>query len=84
MSAKRYVSRPVEIDAVLWTGNLNDLPGPWRAAVELDPYGGLIVHTLEGPARARRGSYIVRGTAGEFYPVRADIFATKYQPVGGA
>lgn len=36
------------------------------------------VETLEGPARARRGDVIMRGTRGERWPIRRDKFHGKY------
>jgi hypothetical protein len=42
---------------------------------------GCIVSTLEGPLTAFPGDWIVQGTAGEFWPVRKDIFENTYEPV---
>ena len=39
----------------------------------------LLVHTLEGSMEAKPGDWIIRGVKGEFYPVRADIFAETYE-----
>lgn len=41
----------------------------------------LAVDTLEGRVSAKVGDWIVRGVEGEFYPVRADIFAKTYEVV---
>jgi hypothetical protein len=38
----------------------------------------VIIHTLEGDMRANLGDWIIRGTQGEFYPCRPDIFAATY------
>lgn len=40
----------------------------------------LLIGTLEGTMRASPGDYIVRGTRGELYPCKPDVFATKYRP----
>lgn len=40
------------------------------------------IKTLEGIMRADAGDYIVRGVKGEYYPVKPDIFASTYEPVG--
>lgn len=79
----RYRARPLEIDAALWTGDLSSIPGKWLNEAELErDHTDLIVPTLEGPTRAKAGQhYVVRGTAGEFYPVRRDIFESKYEAV---
>ncbi len=38
------------------------------------------VETLGGTTRGAAGDYLVRGTQGEFYPCRADIFTAIYDP----
>lgn len=45
---------------------------------ERDPYW-LNVSTLEGEVKAYEGEMIVKGTAGEFYPVKPDIFAETFE-----
>lgn len=79
----RYRAKPLVIDAVLWTGSLDSIPGNWLGDSQLMPDGtDLVIQTLEGPTRAEAdGHYVVRGTAGEFYPVRRDIFEDKYEAV---
>ena len=41
---------------------------------------GLHVQTLEGELMAKPGDWIVKGTKGEFWPVRNDIFSASYEP----
>lgn len=80
----RYRSKPVEIDAVLWTGDIAAIPNEWLGDSTLMPgdNNALVIRTLEGPAQAvPNAHYVVRGTAGEFYPVRRDIFEHKYTAV---
>ena len=43
--------------------------------------GHYLIETIDGTLRARSGDWIVRGVRGEFYPVRADIFAETFEPV---
>ena len=47
---------------------------------------GEVIDTLEGPLTARRpGDWIVRGSAGESWPVRPEIFSQQYEgPLTGA
>ena len=45
---------------------------------------GIIIHTLEGEHLARWGDWIIKGTAGEIYPCKPDIFADIYEPVEDA
>lgn len=40
----------------------------------------LSVPTKEGPLNASPGDFLIRGTAGEFYPCKPDIFAAIYEP----
>ncbi|KMO21403.1 hypothetical protein [Methylobacterium platani] len=88
----RFRKKPVEIDAVRWTGREIEGGAPdWiKAANELDPLvpGGIIriddtvhVFTLEGRMIAQPGDWIIRGVKGELYPCKPDIFAATYDPV---
>ncbi|BBZ05219.1 hypothetical protein MCHIJ_46560 [Mycolicibacterium chitae] len=45
---------------------------------------GEVIETLEGAATAHAGDWVVRGDAGECWPVRAPEFAKRYRPVDGA
>jgi len=81
---QRYVARPVAVQAIRCTGRIEDVPADWRLDGEFtvdDTTGDVIVQTLQGPSHAGPGDYIVRGTAGEFYPVAALIFEHKYEPL---
>lgn len=40
---------------------------------------GMEVHTLEGPITASIGDYIIKGTRGEFYPCKPDVFSDVYE-----
>lgn len=52
------------------------------SGVSIDPAdGSYMIATLEGVMHARRGDWIIRGVAGEFYPCRDDIFHATYEPV---
>lgn len=42
---------------------------------------GETVVTLEGPVTAQSGDWVVRGDAGEQWPVRAAEFAKRYTPI---
>ena len=44
----------------------------------------LIIHTLEGELFAQVGDWIIKGTQGEFYPCKPDIFAATYEPAEAA
>ncbi|OMI34387.1 hypothetical protein [Streptomyces sparsogenes] len=53
-----------------------------ESGVTIDPRDGrMIISTLEGLHWVDRGDYVVQGVAGEFYPVKPDIFAATYEAV---
>ncbi len=77
----KYRKKPVEIDAMEWTGT---------NCIEMDDFcGGLentyhkagkfIIKTLEGEMTANKGDFIIKGIGGEFYPCKPDIFAATYE-----
>lgn len=45
-----------------------------------DDYTVLYVQTLEGSVLTRPGDWIIKGTAGEFYPCKPGIFDVVYEP----
>ena len=46
---------------------------------------GEVVETLEGPLTAQAGDWIVRGSAGESWPVRPGTFSQQYEgPLTGS
>lgn len=85
---KTYRKRPVEIQAVQWTGENEDEITEFVGARDRTFYfaGGpqLIIHTLEGDHHALVGDYIIRGVKGEFYPCKPDIFMQTYEEVDNA
>lgn len=86
-----FRKKPVEVQA--WTvAELNhaaatdwySLPRCVRDAYEQGGWvfgadRGIYVPTLEGPLFAAPEDWIIRGVAGEFYPVKPDIFAATYE-----
>lgn len=80
---KVYRKRPVEIQALLWTGtNVSEMcEFVGRDAADLIICGELHITTLEGVHHASIGDYIIKGVAGEFYPCKPDIFAQTYEEV---
>ena len=53
-----------------------------ESGVSIDPRDGrLIISTLEGLHWADQGDWIIRGVAGEFYPIKDLIFRETYEPV---
>lgn len=80
----RFRKKPVEIDAVRWTGfnydEVQSFVGD-KVTSGFVSERGLLVHTLEGTITARVGDWIIKGIQGEFYPCKPDIFEQTYEPV---
>lgn len=83
-----FRKRPVEIEAIQWTGDhatLSEFMGGshWWQVDD----GSVIIGTPEdGPASqvhhyASPGDWIIRGVVGEFYPCKPNIFAATYEVV---
>lgn len=78
---KKYRKRPVEIEAIQWTGeNIKEVMDflQWRNA-EHDDKNGLVIITLEGRMHASITDYIIKGIAGEYYACKEDIFHGSYE-----
>ena len=82
---KSYRKKPLTITALQLPPTGGD-PEPfmrWAKAVGFTAYTSerddtLAITTLEGTMTAGPGDWIIRGVKGEFYPVKADIFAATY------
>lgn len=78
-----FRKKPVTVEAVQWNGrNFGDvhmLAGPM---VVLAQNGVLRVNVNdEDMVAVRAGDWIIKGTAGEFYPCAPDVFANVYEAV---
>lgn len=86
----RYRKKPVEIDAVQWTGdNTGEIAAMFADGLKgVSPIGRtgekLVIRTLEGTMTASRGDWVIRGVRGEPYPCRDDIFRETYEPAAPA
>lgn len=81
---KKYVKKPVVIEAILYDSNENlfNIIKFCNGNCYQDN-GELYIRTLEGDMRADLGSYIIKGIKGEFYACRGDIFKETYKEVDG-
>lgn len=82
----KYVSRPIEIEAVRLTEDNVVRCSEWCNGQIIEftvAPPEVSIDTLEGRMRAKMGDYIVCGTDGEFYPVKPHIFEHKYNVVEG-
>jgi hypothetical protein len=82
---KKYVGKPVVVEAVQWDGSMT------QAAEIVSAIGGthaqymdempdfIHIQTLEGLMRASPQDWIIRGTRGEYYPCKPDVFEKKYE-----
>ncbi len=87
MEPRLFRKKPVVIEAIRWDGDFETQLAlvTWsEAAIEgyrdspRGPYK-LSIRTLEGTMTASVGDWIVKGTSGEFYPVKPDIFEQTYE-----
>jgi hypothetical protein len=85
LRAGRFRKRPVEISAIQWDGfdeTLSAIRRDLGSVMPRTPLSGLRVldvPTLEGTMTAKVGDWIVRGVAGEIYPVKPEIFEATYE-----
>lgn len=87
----RYKSKPVIIEAIEWAGdNLEEIKKfVGDEAEKVFTYGPapgtkddiLLINTLEGQMTASNGDFIIKGTIGEFYPCKPEVFNAKYEKV---
>lgn len=79
---KKYVKKPIPIDAVQYTGdNIDEVQDFCSDAFIED--GWLNVSTFEGTMKASNkiGDYVVKGIKGEFYICEKSIFEETYEEV---
>lgn len=83
----KYRKKPLIVEAVQFTGeNFREIRDTLTPKNEESPLGLLAngniqVWTLEGPLRANKGDWIIKGIMGECYPCKPDIFEATYEEV---
>ena len=93
----RYRKRPIEIEAVQFTGDNEyeiakfmgipiaglqmSVDTVFRADGDYRKNTHIHIHTLEGTMTANCGDFIIKGVKGEFYPCKPDIFDETYEEV---
>lgn len=89
---QQFRKKPVVVEAMQFTLENKDEVYFWvilehktAGYASFDPAGQpvLRIDTLEGTMTAQIGDWVVRGTQGEFYPVRDSIFREVYEGVEG-
>jgi len=85
---KKYMKKPVTIDAVQWNGDNtkeiydfvgNSITVPYED--RNDNHSKIVINTLEGPINASVDDFIIKGIKGEFYPCKPDIFEISYEEI---
>lgn len=81
----KYRKKPVEIEAIQWTGNnlleIEEFVVNAKGR-QFDTVGtSLFIHTLEGSMRAKPTDYIIKGVKDEFYPCDESIFNLTYEQI---
>ena len=77
----RYRKKPVEVEAVQWTGeNLKEIREFCDDKLQF-VFSSIYINTLEGSHRVSLNDYIIKGIKGEFYPCKPDIFKATYEEV---
>lgn len=90
----QYRKKPVEVEAIQWNGNNfseieNFTNGNVRyySYYEKNEYGvnkNILVmktRTLEGGMEVMKGDWVIKGTKGELYPCKADIFEATFERI---
>jgi hypothetical protein len=89
---RKYVKKPVEIEAIQWKGDYESVEEVKNFVGEdavfnteyaqnnaVPPQMKLAIHTLEGEMQANYDDYIIKGVNGEFYPCKPNIFEKTYE-----
>lgn len=77
----KFRKKPVEIEAVQWTGNLEEMENFLTVDVTITLTGEIVIPTLEGKMKGNIGDWIIKGINGEFYPCKPDIFEKTYDKI---
>lgn len=89
-SIKRFKKKPVEIEAVRWTGDNEDFIREWTDGQFNALHEDYRTDDPEATAEVfdelhstwvlvYTDDWIIRGIQGEFYPCRPDVFAETYE-----
>lgn len=84
--AQLYRKKPIAVAARQFTHEtFREVAGWCGGSYNIDPfgYGRLTVPSLEGDHEGTFGDWVLKGTQGEFWVVRGDIFAETYEPADG-
>ncbi len=83
----RFKKKPIVIDTFQWTGIDCEIPDWFVGKAEchstekITNSEYLIIKTLEGDMKVGIGDYIIKGIAGELYPIKEEILEATYELV---
>ena len=84
----KYRSKPIVIEAIEYRREhnihevMNFFGNENGKTFVYDPNDNeYYIETLEGRMKCSKGDWIIRGTRGEYYPCKSDVFQTKYEQV---
>ena len=80
---KKFRKKPVVIEALQYTGDngFECVKFSAGAAGTQERDGSLSIITLEGTMTVSKWDWIIKGVAGECYPIKDAIFLKTYEPV---
>lgn len=81
MKVKRYKTKVIEKEALLYDGNNWHEVREFAGKATDDSDGPPAVATNSGLALVSVGDYVIKGPKGEFYPCRPDIFEQGHEEV---
>ena len=82
---KRYVKKPIVVEAVQYNGNnVQEILNFCGGTAVVGTLNEITIKTLEGPLHVSEGDFIIKGVEGEFYPCKPDIFEKTYDVVENA
>lgn len=76
IEAVRLIATPTQEEQLQVEDFLAGSIGDWESGYD----GEILLHTREGTMTAKPGDWMIRGTAGELYPCKPDIFEATYEP----
>jgi hypothetical protein len=72
-----FRKKPFVVEAWKWDGKTV----PPGADMWMGDGGGWLIATIDGRCTVEIGAWIIKGTQGEFYPCKPEIFSQIYEPV---
>lgn len=86
--ANLFRKKPINVEAIQYVGgfmswhDIRDFVGKALFPYMIEPNSeDIMIETEEGRMRAHVGDWIVKGSFGEFWPVKKEIFEATYEAV---